>query len=497
MSIRLLTGDCRETLLTLPEKSVQCMVTSPPYYGLRDYGTPPLVWGGDNRPEHEHEWGNMRLQTISPQRDNSGGLVNNRIDSRGTQTWTAGVAATASQGQYCACGAWLGSHGLEPTPELYIQHEVEIFREVRRVLRDDGVLWLNLGDSYAGSGKGPTGHNGIGDQESRQGFNGSKPRAERSQNSRLTGGKTTVDVSLGGMGVPGYKPKDLLMIPFRVAMALQQDGWYLRSCIPWLKRNSMPESVTDRPSTSVEYVFLLAKSARYFWDADAVRMPNADPSRTNYRPGPEAYSEGNVHDASGRGRRNDGFQKYAEGASMNGRNRRNSDWFFESWQGLLADEDGEPLALVVNPQPFSGSHFATFPPRLVEPMIKASTSERGQCPECGAPWRRVSTSDGRMIVDRRVDHFESEPQISKGKSRPGNFYPQRTDSGWQPTCTCDAGEPVPQAILDCFGGAGTVGLVADRLGRNAVLCELKPDYASMATARVTDDAPLFAEVDSA
>jgi DNA modification methylase len=300
---------------------------------------------------------------------------------------------------------------------------VEVFRHVRRVLRDDGVLWLNLGDSYAGSGKGPSGNNGIPGQSDRQGWEGSY-RSDRKTSKTGSAGNWQSDASTVRMlGVPGYKPKDLLMIPFRVAMALQADGWWLRSVIPWLKRNSMPESVTDRPATSVEYVFLLAKSRTYYWDADAVRMANSAASLERYKPGETIPGRQKFN---GSDRANPTFLD-GQVFQANGRNLRNADFFFQTWQGLMLDEQDDPLALVVNPAPFSGSHFATFPPKLVEPMVKAST-------------------------------------------RPGD------------------------TILDPFGGAGTVGLVADRLQRNAILCELKAEYAEMGMERITGDAPMFAEV---
>lgn len=223
------------------------------------------------------------------------------------------------------------------------------------------------------------------------------------------------------------------MMPFRVAMALQADGWYLRSVIPWLKRSAMPESVTDRPASAVEYVFLLAKSSRYFWDADAVRATpyqGDDGWRFYANRGMVDPREGRPrHTGSGQPR-DGGNSALAAGQARDfsaGRNRRNSDWFFESWQGLMLDEADDPLALIVNPAPFKSAHFATFGPKLVEPMIKASTR-------------------------------------------------------------------LGDVILDPFFGAGTVGLVADRLGRSAIGCELKPDYADMGADRITDDAPLFSSV---
>jgi DNA modification methylase len=408
VTVQLLRGDCRETLPTLGPASVQACITSPPYYGLRDYGLPALVWGGDA--EHIHEWCEVLTMNRQP-----GVSVNSTLNNSPAKRNEIERPVPLRTSQ-CSCSAWLGSLGLEPSADLYIDHIVECFRHVRRVLRADGVLWLNLGDSYAGSGKGPTGWNGIGNQERRQGFAGGPDlRAKRSERPR-----------------EGVKPKDLLMMPFRVAMALQADGWWLRSVIPWLKRNSMPESVQDRPATSVEYVFLLAKSRTYYWNGDVVRVTH-DPASVERSRYDRKNDKTNKGEPTGRDR-TDGGLIHAAGLnalpytlSAGGRNRRNSDWFFESWQGLMLDEQDDPLALVVNPQPFTGAHFATFPARLVEPMIKAST-------------------------------------------RSGD------------------------TVLDPFFGAGTVGLVADRLGRSAIGCELSESYSDMGADRITGDAPLFAEV---
>jgi DNA modification methylase len=431
MAIQLLAGDCRATLATLPERSVQTVITSPPYWGLRDYGTDPLVWDD----------------------------------------------------------GWLGSLGLEPTPELFVEHIVEVFRAVRRVLRDDGTLWVNMGDSYAGSGKGPTGWNGIGNQARRQGFaGGPDQRARRSERPR-----------------EDVKPKSLMMIPAKVAIALEADGWYLRSQIPWLKRNSMPESVTDRPATAVEYVYLFSKSSRYYYDADAVRVAGFRAAgvignRTTFRGG-SVYTGGKSFDNSAS---KPEPQTNVDDGVQHDRARRNSDWFFESWQGLLLDEQDEPLALVVNPAGYSGAHFATFPLKLVEPMVKASTSERGCCPECGAPWVRVVEKarsgtplpmvgkNGALYLDGT--HGSSEPQTW---NQLGHAVERLTETtGWRPSCKHE-GEPVPQTVLDPFGGSGSTGLVADRLGRNAILCELKPDYLGMGEQRLMNDGPMFMEIDVA
>lgn len=505
---------------------MQSAITSPPYYGLRDYGTPPVVWG-QTCCEHPHEWGevlppawglpgNKDLSTsglTNPvgQFNQSRGRTSGQFCSHAHQ-WTTvikpaanGIVNTAMQGDtlngtsgtrkpasssVCPCGAWLGSLGLEPTPGLYIEHLVEVFREVRRVLHDDGTLWVNLGDSYAGSGKGPS--NSLQSEASQLN------RRKRNGAQFANGQAPTSWLPVGA----GLKPKDLMMMPARLAIALQADGWYLRSMIPWLKRNSMPESVTDRPATSVEYVFLLSKSRTYFWDADAVR--------SGYRPASVDRAKYVIDDirSSVANEYRDGMQRHVgknggptrEHPEQNsaGRNRRNSDWFFESWQGLMLDEHDDPLALVVNPMPFKGSHFATFPPKLVEPMVKASTSEKGQCPECGAPWARVTegTKYEPEIVPvgvRSVDASRGD-KVRKLSGAEYNAQVRSTTVGWRASCAHSEASPVPQVVLDCFGGAGTVGLVADRLGRAAVLCELKPGYGDMATERLIGDAPMFVEM---
>jgi len=535
MSILLLQGDCRETLRTLEPESIQTCITSPPYYGLRDYGLEPLVWGGN--PEHEHEWGSELPVRGTSNWDSFNDYRREGFNNRSAAGKTGNIdpATKASgHGSWCECGAWSGSLGLEPTPELFIEHLVEVFREVRRVLHRSGTLWMNLGDSYAGSGKGPTGHNGIGDQAQRQGFTGGRGRTSMKV---LQGDPPEyANAQQRSPGGPGYKQKDLMMMPARVAMALQADGWYLRSQIPWLKRNSMPESVNDRPATSVEYVYLLAKNPKYFWDADAVRQAHQDVNRPEGPKGRDGVSAIGFRPPTKDGIAREQFIRRNNEYNPAGRNLRNADFFFQTWQGLEVDEDGDPLALVVNPAPYKGAHYATFPIKLVEPMVKASTSEKGQCPECGSPWARVMER-GELVNPRNagpssVTRGDSNPSpVNRSDKQPtgGAFYESKT-TGWEPTCAhaewrydqceqcggvglfndelclvCDgkgeikslvsAPDPMPQTVLDCFGGSGTVGVVADRMNRGAVLCELSGGYGGQAHARVTGDAPLFVDME--
>jgi DNA modification methylase len=220
--VQLLEGDARRVLAGLPAESVHCVVTSPPYWGLRDYGLEPLVWGGDDG--HEHEWDEESYQ----RRSNDGGKSPKQASNAGANGRDEPILHAV-----CVCGAWRGSLGLEPTIDLYVAHVVELFREVRRALRKDGTLWLNMGDTYAAGT-----HCAASFRRDRAAVNVQHP-------------------------IPrGLKPKDLCMMPARVALALQTDGWWLRSDIVWSKPNPMPESVTDRPTRAHEYVFLLAKGQR-------------------------------------------------------------------------------------------------------------------------------------------------------------------------------------------------------------------------------------------
>ncbi|KKK52297.1 hypothetical protein LCGC14_3106320, partial [marine sediment metagenome] len=225
----------------LPDESVQMVVTSPPYWGLRKYaGEQDLIWGDNHC---EHEWGEI-LGVI--ERNESPGVG-------------AKQEIHATQGINCSlCGAWRGSYGLEPTPEMYVQHTIEILREIRRVLRKDGVVFWNIGDSYAAGATSP--HKTMRDPKLMMGNSGWTKREQGTANTL----------------VGSLKPKDLCLIPFRVAIAAQEDGWWVRSIIIWSKPNPMPESVTDRPTESHEYILMLTKSARYYWDADAVRETNGD-----------------------------------------------------------------------------------------------------------------------------------------------------------------------------------------------------------------------------
>lgn len=382
-------GDAAETLRQMPEESVHCVVTSPPYWGLRDYGTD-------------------------------------------------------------------GQIGLEYTPEEFVGKLVEVFREVRRVLRSDGTCWVNMGDSYWSD----TYKKGAPDQSYWQ-----------------TDGKAHRE---GGGCIPdrpnGLKPKDLCGMPWRLAFALQADGWWLRSDIIWSKPNPMPESVTDRPTKAHEYLFLLTKSARYFYDAEAVKE--------------EAIHEGKVVKATG------GTSKNAQCCKEQGSRRTLG---FVKHDTVVSARNKRTVWEIAT-HAFPGAHFATFPPKLVEPCILAGTSERGCCPECGSPWVRVVEKSGGTIGKSWHSHendlqggmSQYDPDCQKGgvgkaTDEDGNAYQVRT-TGWHPSCKCGREDTVPCTVLDPFGGSGTVAEEANRFDRRAVLIELSPEYCRLAVDERLRDA---------
>lgn len=311
MGVNILIGDCRERLREMADNSAHCCVTSPPYFGLRDYGVE-------------------------------------------------------------------GQLGLEPTPDEFVAAMVEVFREVRRVLRNDGTLWLNLGDSYAGSW-GAQGQRITDSDDPSWHASQIRNHPKRERNT-------------GTIKQAGLKAKDLIGIPWRVALALQADGWYLRQDIIWHKPNPMPESVRDRCTKAHEYLFLLSKGPRYHFNADAIAEPLGEASLARL-----SQDVSSQHGSDRVPGKTNGTMK-AVGDTETGTRNKRSVW-------------------TVATMPFSGAHFATFPPALVEPCILAG------CPAGGM-------------------------------------------------------------VLDPFGGAGTTGLVAERLGRNATLIELNPEYADLARDRL-------------
>jgi len=330
----------------IPDNSIQCVVTSPPYWGLRKYaGEQDLIWGGDNH--HEHEWGELIPRAGYRSNDSNPG----KLQSVATQNRNIGGTNICQ-----TCGAWRGQFGLEPTPEMYVKHTTEILREIRRVLLKDGVVFWNIGDTYWG-GKGRSAH---GDPERHI--------------ARLEAGETLQrpyqEIGSRGEIKPGdgkhyyIKPKDLCLIPFRIAIAAQEDGWWVRSVIIWNKPNPMPESVKDRPTESHEYILMLTKSGKYYWDQEAVR---------------EKYTEP-LNRWGGNGVRNTSHkwvEAYEQGGDNAGIGPVGKTSMLRAGALTRPDENGRNIRSVWEfpTQPYPEAHFAVFPEKLPELCIKAASKE--------------------------------------------------------------------------------------------------------------------------
>lgn len=341
---RILIGDALIELAKLPAESVHCCVTSPPYWGLRDYGIPPSIW--DDDPDCSHEWGG----TISVNATNHTTKArwnhtrNGRDELQPTEKRVSWLRTEVKQGAFCQrCGAWAGAFGLEPTYQLYVEHAVEVFREVRRVLRPDGVLFLNLGDSYCSGGR-ATWRSGASENKGQHVLN-DMPRPAQPAD---------------------LKPKDLIGIPWRVAFALQSDGWWLRQDIIWSKPNPMPESVTDRCTKAHEYLFLLSKSGRYYFDAEAIK--ESVTGNTNLKISKAETARITAERAAG-ANTTVGMGPARKTHAQDGMVKANDS--FQNAVCLRVDSRNKRSVWTIATAPYPEAHFATFPPALVEPCILA------------------------------------------------------------------------------------------------------------------------------
>ena len=444
----ILCGDVREQLRRIPDETVNCVVTSPPYWGLRDYGVEGQVWGGED--DCEHLWGDVIVENAT----NHTGKArwqhtrNGRDEEQPTEKRVAWLRTAVPQGKYCEhCGAWAGSLGLEPTPEMFTAHMVDVFREVRRVLRKDGTLWLNLGDSYAGN----------------RGNSDEKPGTD---NKAAGGHVATYMPKL----VAGLKPKDLVGIPWRVAFALQADGWWLRSDIIWSKPNPMPESVTDRPTKAHEYVFLLTKSERYYYDADAIREDYAEasiarisqPNFENQKGGPKDYGPD-----SNRSQRKT-LENFATSARP--QTQRAVDLFERAG---LTDE-----------------HMAAIKAVGITDVGKAQVTQDGYGKN--APEIQALADEAKSVLGGYYREF----LLPKGRNRrtvweiPTKPYPEAHFATYPEELVKPcilAGCPEGGIVLDPFLGSGTTASVAKTAGRDWIGIELNPAYVELAKARINVD----------
>lgn len=452
---KILQGDCLTVLPTLPEKSIHCCITSPPYWGLRSYhGIPATSW----------------LQ----------------VDY-------------SLFGMPISIGPMTCELGHERDPKEFIAHMVLIFREVKRVLRDDGTCWVNMGDSYAGYWGEKYAHKPFGE--------------DRTPDASTVHNKPSPDFKNNY-----YKPKDMMGIPFMLAFALRDDGWYLRSDIIFSKANCMPESVTDRPTKSHEYIFLLAKSDKYFYDAEAIKTEPKYPDVIKYAWG--RAIDGSPTDAragTGEERRvavRDKFHgnKPRPGVGTKGGNqgkqRGHENRRYDGFNDRYDEKQSEDPIRGVNKRTvwhistvgYPGAHFATFSEELVRDPVKAGTSEYGCCSECGAPYKREVDRElvpgpkaaKNFVVDKRDEDADDGDQGSnrqKDGHKNGWLYESKT-TGWKAQCTCNA-SVVPCTVLDPFSGAGTTFMVAHKLNRRAVGIEISPVYVPMSEKRINDELGMF------
>jgi DNA modification methylase len=442
----------------MPDNSVHCVITSPPYWRLRDYHVARQI-------------------------------------------------------------------GLEPTIEKYIAKLVAVFTEIRRVLRPEGTLWLNMGDSYASTGS-RTAHGGLSASADRH-----RPRKNPRNKNRMERG----DVTLPPRVLSGLKRKDLVGMPWRVAFALQAAGWWLRKDIIWHKLDCTPQTVYDRPTDSHEYLFLLTKSHRYYYDWFSIRERTTGGAHSRgtgvnpkaaTAPASWAHSGRSHREMEGRyprSKQNASYSAAMAALTFAYRNKR-SVWTMTSEPFMMqrcADcgeiytgaryrrlkKDGEKKVCHCGASNWV-SHFATFPMELVMPCIMAGTSEHGCCVGCGAPFKRVLEKAGK--VQHKYDVPGSKDRAEARHARLGKTSALTTGeteqwkhTGWTPTCDCDLDaltakhgySTIPCTVFDPFAGAGTTGRAALRLGRSAILNELHPQYAELILEGVKQDAPLFNDVE--
>lgn len=429
-TVRLYLGDVLARLHEMPAKSVHMCVTSPPYWGLRDYN----------------------------------------VD---------------------------GQLGSEKTPEEFVQKMVEVFREVRRVLRDDGTLWLNLGDSYGGGGSGSI----------KKGFN-----------ERYTGKPPVMSDKQGSdqghvvdRPPSGLPSGNLVGIPWRVALALQADGWILRQDIVWHKPSPMPESVKNRCTKAHEYIFLFSKKQGYYYDADAIKENSSEASIARMAAGYNQRDRAinSPPQVNHLNQNRDVTDRSVANLVKSGKCNKRSVWQVEHERTLLEwMQDNAPETLAeflgqtqtkpdvwrVSSSGYAGAHFAVYPPKLIEPCILAGTSEKGCCADCGMPYKRIT--EETQLTRERPNDFVKYAEVRGIKSGLNN---DRGDGGrstyvgtnscansvagvsvktvgWEKSCKCNTDAILPCLVLDPFMGSGTTAAVCIDNGRHAIGIDLSEAY---------------------
>jgi len=382
MNIDIYIGNCLETLQKMDDQSVNTCITSPPYWGLRDY----------NGEEEQL--------------------------------------------------------GLEDTPELFVDNLVKVFREVKRVLKDDGTVWLNLGDTYSS-------HKDC--KSTAQ----SLAKGTQAEVAHVIDKGRSVSRNTKKLKQAGLKNKDLIGIPWRVALALQADGWYLRQDIIWHKPNPMPESVKDRCTKSHEYIFLLSKNVKYYFDYEAIKEDAVGNSPNNKKP--------HKHQGQPFSRTKENLVNIQ---AVEKRNKR-SVW-------------------TVTTKPFKGAHFATFPMDLIEPCVLAGCPEK-ICSSCSKPYERVMQKPKPLKV-KRGRRAGTDDRLIGGVLDKYNKENPPIDLGLQKQCDCNTKETKAGTVLDPFGGSGTTAIVANKHNRNAVMCELNKEYVGIAKERIINTLGMMSKI---
>jgi len=467
-------ADCIDLIPKLPPKCIQTVVTSPPFYGKRFYtdyegGLKPRIFPSSEKAKDcKHNW-------------NVSATAQTKMATVGS-TETKKHPSLVAEGKppptyFCEiCGAWQGWLGLEPTVQLFVDHLVMIFREIRRILRDDGTIWVNMGDAFAGSGK------GAWNKKDKQ-----KEVYVPDSNDPITHMPK----------IPaGFKATDLMMVPARLAIALQEDGWYLRSEIIWHKPAPMPEGVSSRPSRSHEQIFLLSKNQSYYYDNDAIREPYAESSLNRYQ-----YNyDGNRESLNAT---NNPFVKMDGKIDPNpqGRNKRtvwtiDSNEMAEFLEGILGELYDSPSVWTVDTRKSRDAHSAGYPTVLIEPCIKAGSSHKA-CGVCRAPyeriveigeedkdWQKRSGADAYGGYEGQSKKEGVEQNASDAKRSILKSLRKRETVGWRCTCKCPPNDPVRGIVFDPFGGTGTTAVAAMQNGRDFIICDMSKKYCDIMTERL-------------
>jgi DNA modification methylase len=428
-------GDCRDALKILGRESIDLVITSPPYWSLRDYKIKPAIFGGQT--DCRHRWENE--------------LIINRHKAGetnpGKESWYKDNGATSqSGGNFCSlCGAWRGQLGLEPTPELFIKHLLEVFDLIKPILKGTGSVFVNLGDTYSNSGS-------------------------NSQPSHTSFGKLTQSgYKTKGHSANGLPPKCLCMIPFRFAMEMVNRGWVCRNVLIWHMPNCIPSSARDRFTVDFEYLFFFTKNSKYYFEQQFEPIAKSSWNDSRRDKGRKEHS----------GKSSTG--QYAMSATVInsfGRNKRSV------WK--------------VPTHPFKDAHFATYPPALIEPIIKAGCPQY-VCRKCGKPREKIYKGKSSFAFNIRVrdtknkrikytDRRASEKEISNYEESSyggdGIKFAGYTD------CGCNSGWS-NGITLDPFAGSGTTLKVANELGRDSIGIEINPAYVKIILERLNHECEII------